>query len=59
MHSNVFFMLSKLAATMPLGNGGISVYAALRPASHVAQARVNAYSNNQLIHSFINQTHSL
>ena len=44
MHLNAQLMLSKVAATMPLGIGGIAIY---------------RQDNNQLIHSFINLTHSL
>ena len=58
MHLNAQLMLSKLAATMPLGIGGIPVYTVLRPASRVSQSRVYCF-DNQLIHSFINLIHSL
>jgi hypothetical protein len=59
MHLNAQLMLSKFAATMPLGIGGVPVYTVLRPASRVPQSRVYCFDNNQLIHSFINLTHSL
>ena len=75
MHSNVLFMLRKDVATMPLCSGGIRIFAALRhafrvpqarafadlrPASRVAQSRVLFCLNNLLlIHLFINQFNSL
>ena len=58
MHLNAQLMLSKFAATMPLGIGGVPVYTVLRPASRVPQSRVYCFET-QLIHSFINLTHSL
>ena len=44
MHSNAQLMLSKNAATMPFGRGGIAIY---------------RQENNYSIHSFINLIHSL
>ena len=58
MHLNAQLMLSKLAATVPFGIGGIPVYTVLRPASRVPQYRVYCF-DNQLIHSFINLIHTL
>ena len=43
MHSNVRFLLRKNAAAMPYGMGALRVY----------------MKENLLIHSFINQIHSL
>ena len=60
MHSNVRNMLRKNDATMPLCNGGIRVYAALRRAFRVPQSRALFYLNNLLlINLFINQINSL
>jgi hypothetical protein len=58
MHLNAQLMLSKFDATMPFGRGGIPVYAVLRLASRIPQSRFYCF-DNQLIHSFINQIHSL
>ena len=54
MHSNVQLMLSKIAAAVPFGIGGIPVFAALPLASRVPQSRVFSFDNNHLIHSIIN-----
>ena len=62
MHSNVEKMLSEIGCAMPLGSGAIAIYghpvAVLR--SRVSRPAVPCHSfGNLLIHSFINQTHSL
>ena len=44
MHSNAHLMLSKFAATVPSGIGGIAIY---------------RQENKHSIHLFINLTHSL
>ena len=59
MHLIAQLMLSKIAATVPSGIGGIPVFAALPLASRVPQSRVFSFDNNYSIHSFINLTHSL
>ena len=73
MHSNVILMLRKSAATMPFGTGAFVVSPSQRGAGgetfHLADSRSRVsrpevprllhLNNNLLIHSFINQTHSL
>lgn len=60
MHSNDHFMLSKKAAAMPFGMGAISVLCPANSWPRVSRPEVSRQNlNNHLIHSFINQTHSL
>jgi len=59
MHLNAQLMLSKFAAAVPFGIGGIPVFAALPLASRVPQSRVFSFDNNQSIHLIINQFNSL
>ena len=62
MHSNAQKMLSEIGYALPFGSGVIAIYGhpvvALR--SRVSRPAVPCHSfGNLLIHSFINQTHSL
>ena len=58
MHSNAFLMLSKKAATMPLGTGASPVLCS-RFASLGARRSNPVNQKINLIHLIINQTHSL
>ena len=66
MHSNAHFMLSKLAAALPFGIGGIPILyrpsagavPLLRGAGGIKQPQPISNSN-LLIHLFINQFNSL
>ena len=56
MHSNAHLMLSKIAATVPFGIGGIAIF----PLSKgVPAGRGIQQDNNYSIHSFINLINSL